>query len=150
VGTWFQSEESKRRISEALQGRQVSEETRRFLSEATTQTRAEKYWYSGGMTGKHHSEETRRALSATARRNLTGGEDGEAYATVLCPAGFIREVIVILSPGRSNLAVCDFAHPDAKVDIELDGVGHYGTAESDRIRDSKLRGLGWKVIRIRS
>jgi len=83
------------------------------------------------------------------RRSWMGGRTGDAFAAVLCPVGYRREHIVILGPGMHNMAVCDFGHPEAKVDIELDGLWHVYSKEHDAFRDAKLRTLGWKVIRIK-
>jgi|SRR5690625_756628 len=48
-------------------------------------------------------------------------------------------------------AVVDFAFIDAKLAIEIDGLVHSKMAEvreKDRVRDARLRDLGWEVIRI--
>lgn len=69
------------------------------------------------------------------------------FAAVLCPAGYLMDT-VRLAQGRS-VYVLDFAHPEAKVNIEIDGSSHRGHEVRDARRDVFLRSLGWKVIRIR-
>ena len=46
----------------------------------------------------------------------------------------------------------DFAIPELKIDVEIDGEQHYADkriVESDKRRNEYLEGLGWKIIRIR-
>jgi len=45
----------------------------------------------------------------------------------------------------------DFAYPEAKLAIEVDGFRHHGDREAferDRRRDARLAALGWTVIRV--
>lgn len=86
--------------------------------------------------------------STSGNFGFTGGKTGEQYATVLCPAGYVREHLIQYAPGRRNCFKVDFAHLAAKVVIELDGPHHQATEEDDACRDQVLRALGWKVIRI--
>lgn len=44
----------------------------------------------------------------------------------------------------------DFAHPDARIVIEVDGFATHGNPEAfvdDRVRDRRLHALGWTVLR---
>src|SRR4249919_2193721 len=84
---------------------------------------------------------------ASGRYGWTGGEAGIAFAAVLCPVGYVQEYQVNYGPGPRAHYKLDFAHPVAKVDIELDGPYH--DLSKDAERDARLRALGWKVIRIR-
>ena len=77
--------------------------------------------------------------------NFHGGQTGKDFASVLVPAGYVREYQLFC--GRRY--TLDFAHVEAKVNIELDGPHHYTTPEQDSVRDAKLGALGWKIIRIR-
>lgn len=79
---------------------------------------------------------------------FTGAETGEAFAEVLRPVGYVREYVIRYGVGKYNHYKVDFAHPEAKVVIELDGPYHEASEEADACRDAKLRKLGWKVIRI--
>ena len=65
------------------------------------------------------------------------------------PVGYVREVHVPWGTGHNERFVLDFAHIEAKIAIELDGSSHKKTQEYDQLRDSLLRQLGWKVIRIK-
>jgi very-short-patch-repair endonuclease len=77
-------------------------------------------------------------------------DTGAAYAAVLCPAGYVRELQVRCGPQwPADSRKLDFAHVESKTNIELDGPYHYHTKEEDAQRDSELRALGWRVIRIR-
>lgn len=74
------------------------------------------------------------------------------FAKVLCPAGYLMDEIRI--PLQNKVGGCyrlDFAHPEAKVNIEIDGEIHTRPyrRRNDELRDEHLRSLGWKVIRIR-
>ena len=82
----------------------------------------------------------------SGRLGWTGGRVGNEFASVLCPVGYVREFQVNWGSGHAAHYKLDFAHPQAKVNIELDGPYHYGV--EDDVRDARLRALGWKVIRI--
>jgi hypothetical protein len=85
-----------------------------------------------------------------APRSFRGGEEGDAFAAALLPAGFVREYVVQWGPGLGERFTMDFAHPEALVDIELDGPFHgvYPSRFSDAERDALLRSMGWRIIRI--
>jgi hypothetical protein len=91
-----------------------------------------------------------------ALHSWRGGKTGDAFATVLCPAGFIREHQVFYGDRvqkvghglRRKKFQLDFAHVEGKIDIELDGPTHWATKKHDAERDTILRALGWKIIRI--
>lgn len=79
-----------------------------------------------------------------------GGRTGDDFAAVLCPVGFVREHrIFYTSYPQRRYYQLDFAHVEAKVNIELDGPYHLSSEEDDKLRDTLLRSKGWKVIRIR-
>jgi Protein of unknown function (DUF559) len=72
------------------------------------------------------------------------------FASILCPAGYLMdEVNVVTGKGHGHHYTLDFAHPEAKVNIEIDGATHKHKTESDATRDSFMRSAGWKVIRIK-
>ena len=50
--------------------------------------------------------------------------------------------------GRNNYFVADFYCPDHKLIVELDGEIHKHRRDYDQNRDSILRDLGYKVLRI--
>ena len=88
---------------------------------------------------------------------FSGGAIAEDFASVLCPAGFVREYHVwfgdkIDSMGKRNGHTrLDFAHIEGKVNIELDGYTHDRPQQKQRDveRDALLASFGWKVIRIK-
>lgn len=97
-------------------------------------------------------------LARTVNGNYFNGGKGHPpnqpmldFAAVLCPAGYLMDEICILKGPQMNAGhyTLDFGHPEAKVDIEIDGSSHRGKEQRDAERDTLLRSLGWKVIRIR-
>lgn len=70
------------------------------------------------------------------------------FAPILEPLGYIMDEITIPIPTGSAYKL-DFAHCDAKVNIEIDGRTHQGRIEQDKRRDDFLKKLGWIVIRIK-
>ena len=81
------SEETRRKISDALKGKKFSEETKRKMSEA--------------KKGKKRSEETRRKISETKKRIKMGKWYNNGLFSVRrtsCPEGFV--------PGRLNYNRC--------------------------------------------
>ncbi len=138
------SAETRVRQSEALKGRVFSVEHRANLAKS--------------RDGKRHSDETRKKMSEKAQArsnpktyafNYRGGKIAEDYAAVLCKAGFIREYVVVWGDNGYERFRLDFAHIEGKVNIELDGKSHNDTKEHDALRDSLLKTLGWRVIRIK-
>lgn len=110
--------------------------------------------------GIRHSDETKALLADCAVYNYQGGKTGDAFARVLCPAGFVREHRVyygdpLIKVGIGGLGrLCrsfnlDFAYVGCKIAVELDGPGHKASFEEDATRDAILRELGWHVIRIK-
>jgi len=71
------------------------------------------------------------------------------YAEILCPLGYEMDVVHIPAP-TSGTYMLDFAHREAKVNIEIDGNSHIGREVHDARRDAYLKNLGWKVIRIKA
>lgn len=93
-----------------------------------------------------------------AQNKFDGGETAAAYAAILCPLGFIFDKHHVWFGHkidklgrRCGHCRMDFAHIEGKINIELDGPSHRSTAQSrkDFERDVMLRGLGWKIIRIK-
>lgn len=72
------------------------------------------------------------------------------FAAILCPVGYVMdEVNIPTGKGQGHHYTLDFAHPEAKVNIEIDGATHKNKVESDKTRDVFMRSIGWKVIRIK-
>ena len=160
------SETTKARVREAAIRNAADPEWRRKVADGTRAGQAamtpeeRKSWNQNKSLvriGTHPSEETKAKLAKTAAHSYRGGATGDAYAAVLCPAGYTREHHFTygepdVSTGwglRRPRFQMDFAHLEAKVDIELDGIGHKASPEEDAARDAILRLYGWKVIRIK-
>lgn len=133
------SEEFKANISKQLLGRsnskQHSERSSKGIREA---------WARGAYDTRE------RRTTEQARSYLTGGVVGSIVWNLLEPVGYVREFTVVWGPnGHTDKYKLDFAHPFVKVNIELDGPYHLFSKDEDALRDSRLRELGWKVIRVR-
>jgi hypothetical protein len=100
---------------------------------------------------------TRARHLAQMKDNFTGSKGKPpsnlmlAYAVLLCKAGYLMDKVFITrgKKGSGGPYLLDFAHPEAKINIEIDGKTHQFRKEHDNIRDERLRSLGWKVIRIK-
>ena len=73
-------------------------------------------------------------------------------AKLLRRAGLPKAVFhfVVLTPGGVFLAEVDFAYPDVKLAIEVDGFGVHGTPRAmakDFVRQNGLVPYGWRVLR---
>lgn len=77
------------------------------------------------------------------------------FAKVLLPQGYVMDKILIPFPHKNGKGIghytLDFAHPEAKVDIEIDETYHRRgkVPIKDKRRDDCMRELGWKVVRIK-
>ena len=111
----------------------------------------------GDFIGKHHSEESKKKTSESQKRNL---KDGKVFgyklnhsSKVSYPEEYFMEVFKDI-PYKYNYQVglyqLDFAIPERKVYVEIDGEQHYTDkriVEHDKERTSKLESLGWKCIK---
>lgn len=89
-----------------------------------------------------------RKCSRRGNANYSGDEFANFLAELLCPLGYKREYQLIWGPdGRKDKYKLDFALLETKIDIEADGLYHDGS--QDEARDTRLKSLGWKVIRVR-
>ena len=91
--------------------------------------------------------------------NFKGGMNQEPVGYVMSlwkllrPVGYVREFPVSMEPlhlGSGYHYTLDFALVENKIAIECDGPKHrsFDQKEKDRIRDHRLKLLGWKVIRV--
>ena len=76
----------------------------------------------------------------------------QRMAKLLRRAGLPAAVFhfVVLTPGGVFLAEVDFAYPDVKLAIEVDGFGVHGTPRAmakDFVRQNGLVPYGWRVLR---
>lgn len=108
------------------------------------------------------STESRRKQLLTAKdgNNFTGGKGRPPnqlmleYAKILVPLGYLMDEVIISrgkGSGTGSWYLLDFALPDQKINIEIDGSSHNQRKRMQRdfIRDTYLRSLGWKIVRIK-
>lgn len=114
--------------------------------------------------GKHHSEDNKQKLSMKRKQYLLDNPEKVPYklnhhSKQSYPEKYFREVFdnddllkTAISEYRVKLYSLDFAFPDIKFYIEIDGEQHYKDSrivEHDKKRNLELEKLGWKSIRIR-
>lgn len=114
--------------------------------------------------GKHHSEESKLKLSIARKKYLNEHPEKVPYklnhhSKQSYPEKYFREVFDnddllknAISEYRVKLYSLDFAFPDIKFYIEIDGEQHYTDSrifEHDKKRNLELEEMGWKSIRIR-
>ena len=121
-----------------------SEETRKKISESSK--------------GRKHSEETKKRLSETMKRKIAEGSFIVPYkrnhsSKVSYPEKYFMEVFKEL-PVKYNYQVglyqLDFAIPEKKIYVEIDGEQHYvdkRIIKHDKERTEKLNALGWNCLR---
>ena len=107
--------------------------------------------------GKQHSEESKKKTSDTMKRKIVEGTFIVPYkrnhsSKVSFPEKYFMEALKDL-PVKYNYQVglyqLDFAIPEKKVYIEIDGEQHFvdkNIVEHDKERTEKLESLGWKCL----
>lgn len=109
-----------------------------------------------------HTEETKQKISKIRKEYLKNNPDKvpyllnhsrkESYPEKYFTEIFQKEKIDVLKKYRIGLYELDFAIPERKIDIEIDGEQHYCDSkivESDKKRNEYLINQGWDIIRIR-
>lgn len=119
---------------------------------------------SSSFKGKKHSEESKQKISAKRKQYLADNPEKVPYklnhhSKQSYPEQYFREVFdnddllkTAISEYRVKLYSLDFAFPDIKFYIEIDGEQHYvdpRIVEHDKKRNLELEQMGWKSIRIR-
>lgn len=114
--------------------------------------------------GKHHSDDSKLKLSIARKKYLNEHPEKVPYklnhhSKQSYPEKYFREVFdnddllkSAISEYRIKLYSLDFAFPDIKFYIEIDGEQHYTDSrivEHDKKRNLELEKMGWKSIRIR-
>lgn len=114
--------------------------------------------------GKHHSKESKQKLSMKLKQYLLDNPEKVPYklnhhSKQSYPEKYFREFFDsddllknAISEYRVKLYSLDFAFPDIKFYIEIDGEQHYTDPriiEHDKKRNLELEKMGWKSIRIR-
>lgn len=117
-----------------------------------------RYKHGSGTRGKHLSEERKAHLSKVMKEKIAKGEFIPPYkrnhsSKVSYPEKYFIEVFKDI-PVKYNFQVglyqLDFAIPEKKIYVEVDGEQHYvdkKIIEHDKIRTEKLEELGWTCIR---
>jgi hypothetical protein len=136
-------------MSEAAKQRRATDETRKAIS--------------AGLKGKPYpknrkssplSDATRQKISESLRGHpgALPHDATESRYEFLLLHGYVQSHSVRWGPNRQDVFHLDFAHVEAKVNIEIDGRYHAqkGIIEYDLLRDAFLRAEGWKVIRIKT
>lgn len=110
--------------------------------------------------GHKHSEETKRKLSEIRIAYLKEHPEMVPYKLnhkhkETYPEKYFKSILVDFCPQYpipNTLYQVDFANPNLKVVIEIDGEQHYVDSRivnHDIIRTQRLEELGWKIIRVR-
>jgi very-short-patch-repair endonuclease len=115
-----------------------------------------------GMISIPHKESTKKKISIARKKFLKENPDkvpylinhssNDSYPEKYFESVFENENIETLKKFRIHTYELDFAIPDKKIDIEIDGEQHYSDdkiVESDLKRNKYLEDRGWDVIRIR-
>lgn len=139
-----------------IKGKHASEETKSLLSslkkgkpQPQLQT-AEARRNLGIVMKEVHKGKTFGWESTHNKILKNGGTDSELYFESLLKGanitGYVRELIV--RTGKQGRYSIDFAFPEQKLAIELDGDSHLCRKKHDEKRDVFLTSLGWKVKRV--
>jgi Transcriptional regulator, AbiEi antitoxin/Protein of unknown function (DUF559) len=102
---------------------------------------------------KHPGTPALRAAVGPDRAGLTDSELEELFVSIWWPTGLPRpQTRFHIDPGDGGLLIrADFAWPDAKFDLEIDG-SRYHTPEHHRRRDyrrdQRLKRAKWEVLRV--
>lgn len=160
------SEEHRANLSKAITGKRASEETRTKLSVERRLRCNDPMWrqrMSEQTTEQWKDLDIRDSMIAGQQAHFATTEHGNNFpvgtpqseldfASTLLPAGYVAGYIIPTSRPECNgggYYRLDYAHVEAKVNIEIDGSSHRFKKDRDKKRDEFLRSLGWKVIRIK-
>jgi hypothetical protein len=157
-------------IAKSRRGKKSTPETKAKLKALCASRRKDPDWVSRVSSGtkralsdpvkkKRHLEGVLKALSTKVHgRNFVGGKGDinittavAFYRELLCPLGYLMDKITVATgQGRGHHYTIDFALPEEKIAIEIDGPQHKYSPnkEHDQRRDAFLQSQGWKVIRV--
>ena len=160
------SDEHRANIALSRIGTEATEETKNKLSVMRRQKCNTPEWrqrMSEQTTNGWKDPDIRAAMRDGQQANFESRPNGSNFPTetpqteldfipLLCPLGYIHGYVIPTHRPENNgggYYKLDFAHLEAKVDIEIDGSSHRGKKNQDGRRDTFLRAHGWKVIRIK-
>lgn len=117
--------------------------------------------HDGSWTGKHHTEEEKAKIGAGVKAYLEANPENVPYlrnhsskeskAEEYFRKVFETERIILKQEYPLKSYHLDFAEPNKKIDIEIDGDQHRldpTIVAHDKKRDAEVSALGWKVHRI--
>lgn len=135
--------ETKRKLSALARARAHSPKWRMRVSEGTR-----KAMRSPSVRRKHLRGLRRAQIKYGV--NFTNDKTEKRLAKMLVPLGYVEQYCLRRGPGSGNRYVLDFALVNEKINVECDGPKHrpFAIQKRDKRRDSFLRSLGWKVIRV--
>lgn len=114
--------------------------------------------HKGSWTGKKHSEETKAKISAARKKYLSehpekvpfklNHSSKESYPEKYFRKWLKKENLLEAQELQIDRYTLDFAWPDKKIYLEIDGSQHKldWMQEHDKIRANYLSNLGWKCI----
>ena len=114
--------------------------------------------HNGVWTGKKHSEETKQKISAARKKYLAehpekvpfklNHSSKESYPEKYFRTWLKKEKLFEKQEFQIDRYTLDFAWPDKKIYLEIDGSQHQldWMQEHDKIRTNYLANLGWKCI----
>jgi Transcriptional regulator, AbiEi antitoxin/Protein of unknown function (DUF559) len=102
---------------------------------------------------RHPGAARLRAALAPDRAGLTDSDLEELFVSIWWPTGLPRPLTRFhIDPGDGGLLIrADFAWPEAKFDLELDGSGYHAgdrRRQRDYRRDQRLKHAAWDVLRV--
>jgi len=160
------SDEHRLNIALARTGTTASEETEAKISKERQHRAKDPIWcqrMSEQTRNGWKKSEVRAAMLEGQRAHFDTTKNGNNYPVgtpqseldflpLLSSAGYITGYVIPTHRPENNgggYYKLDYAHLEAKVNIEIDGSSHRFKEEKDAKRDAFLRNLGWKVIRIK-
>jgi very-short-patch-repair endonuclease len=156
---WYAAMEAKRGTT----GRNQYSKAKELGLPAPTLTEESRKKMSEASSKKRHSEETKKKISQKRTQflqenphmvpyKLNHYSKGRSYPEEYWKEVLDAENLSYVEQFQIGLYQLDFAFPELKIDLEIDGDQHYldeKIVQSDLRRTQYLEELGWKVIRIK-
>lgn len=162
-GLWVRTAAHNEANRQARLGKKLAPSTIEKLTAIARTNAADPEWRrkvsEGTIKNYNHKAQRAGVRRALRQRGLasffTGGQDAPTLPPYVSDylwlerLGYVREYQVQYN--KTTRYRLDFAHPEARICIEIDGSSHRhpDRQAKDRLRDARLREKGWKVIRVR-